>query len=150
MIEEAGKMYEELLLKGLEPNVFTYNALIRGYSMSGNPDRAYAVYEKMMFFRPRCRYLLKIQSPKLEEDLVQPQNSARIHRETGAYELDGESLDRALISSQTNVYAAALFYASWCPFSSGVRSKFAVLSSMFPQIKHVMVEQSSAMPRDYM
>ncbi|CAL5443197.1 unnamed protein product [Camellia sinensis] len=48
MIEEAGKMYEELLLKGLEPNVFTYNALIRGYSMSGNPDRAYAVYEKMM------------------------------------------------------------------------------------------------------
>ena len=41
-------MYEELLLKGLEPNVFTYNALIRGYSMSGNPDRAYAAYEKMM------------------------------------------------------------------------------------------------------
>ncbi|GMQ06851.1 hypothetical protein CsSME_00051285 [Camellia sinensis var. sinensis] len=26
------------------------------------------------FLRPRCRYLLKIQSPKLE-DLVQPQNS---------------------------------------------------------------------------
>ncbi|KAI7989608.1 hypothetical protein LOK49_LG13G00337 [Camellia lanceoleosa] len=27
------------------------------------------------FLRPRCRYLFKIQSPKLEEDLVQPQNS---------------------------------------------------------------------------
>ncbi|XP_028096492.1 5'-adenylylsulfate reductase-like 5 [Camellia sinensis] len=61
-------------------------------------------------------------------------------------QLDGESLDRALSSSQTNVYTAALFYASWCPFSSGVRSKFAVLSSMFPQIKHVVLEQSSAMP----
>ncbi|KAI7989316.1 Pentatricopeptide repeat-containing protein [Camellia lanceoleosa] len=48
MIEEAGKMYEELLLKGLEPDVFTYNALIRGYSIFGNPDRAYAVYEKIM------------------------------------------------------------------------------------------------------
>jgi len=28
--------------------VFTYNALIRGYGMSGNPDHAYAVYKKMM------------------------------------------------------------------------------------------------------
>ncbi|CAL5434944.1 unnamed protein product [Camellia sinensis] len=28
-----------------------------------------------VFLRRRCRYLLKIQSPKLEEDLVQPQNS---------------------------------------------------------------------------
>ncbi|KAL7182847.1 hypothetical protein ACSBR1_041507 [Camellia fascicularis] len=62
-------------------------------------------------------------------------------------QMDGESLDRSLSSSQTNVYTAALFYASRCPFSSGVRSKFAVLSSMFPQIKHVVVEQSSAMPR---
>ncbi|XP_057486788.1 5'-adenylylsulfate reductase-like 5 [Actinidia eriantha] len=61
-------------------------------------------------------------------------------------EVTAESLDRALSSSQTNVYTAALFYASSCPFSSGVRSKFAALSSMFPQIKHVLVEQSSAMP----
>ncbi|PSS33701.1 5'-adenylylsulfate reductase-like [Actinidia chinensis var. chinensis] len=60
--------------------------------------------------------------------------------------MDAESVDRTLSSSQTNVYTAVLFYASWCPFSSDVRSKFAALSSMFPQIKHVMVEQSSAMP----
>ncbi|KAL6994248.1 hypothetical protein U1Q18_012355 [Sarracenia purpurea var. burkii] len=60
--------------------------------------------------------------------------------------MNGESLDKALSSSQTNVYTAALFYSSWCPFSSGVRSKFTALSSMFPQIKHVMVEESSAMP----
>ncbi|CAN4089938.1 unnamed protein product [Withania somnifera] len=32
----------------LEPDVFTYNALIRGYSKSGDPDGAYAIYEKMM------------------------------------------------------------------------------------------------------
>ncbi|XP_052196062.1 5'-adenylylsulfate reductase-like 5 isoform X2 [Diospyros lotus] len=60
-------------------------------------------------------------------------------------EMDGESLDRTL-SSSTNIYTSVLFYASWCPFSSGVRTKFAALSAMFPQIKHVMVEQSSAMP----
>uniref|UniRef100_A0A5B6ZGE6 Thioredoxin domain-containing protein n=1 Tax=Davidia involucrata TaxID=16924 RepID=A0A5B6ZGE6_DAVIN len=61
-------------------------------------------------------------------------------------EMDGESLDRALKSSQMNVYTVVLFYASWCPFSRGVQSKFATLSSMFPQIKHLMVEQSSALP----
>ncbi|XP_059640707.1 5'-adenylylsulfate reductase-like 5 [Cornus florida] len=61
-------------------------------------------------------------------------------------EMDGESLDRALRSSQINVYTAVLFYASWCPFSSDLQPKFAALSSMFPQIKHLMVEQSSALP----
>ncbi|XP_057482468.1 5'-adenylylsulfate reductase-like 5 [Actinidia eriantha] len=61
-------------------------------------------------------------------------------------EIDGESLDGALSSSHTNVYTAVLFYASSCPLSSGLPAKFAALSTMFPQIKHVMIEQSSAMP----
>ncbi|CAL5369929.1 unnamed protein product [Camellia sinensis] len=61
-------------------------------------------------------------------------------------EMDGESLDRAFSSGHTHVYTAVLFYASGCPFSSVVQTKFAALSSMFPQIKHVIIEQSSAMP----
>ncbi|KAL7232399.1 hypothetical protein ACSBR2_010425 [Camellia fascicularis] len=61
-------------------------------------------------------------------------------------EMDGESLDRAFSSSHTHVYTAVLFYASGCPFSSVLQTKFAALSSMFPQIKHVIIEQSSAMP----
>ncbi|KAM7528642.1 hypothetical protein LguiB_032052 [Lonicera macranthoides] len=61
-------------------------------------------------------------------------------------QMDGESIDRVLSSNQANVNTVVLFYASWCPFSSEVRSQFAVLSSMFPQIKHLMVEQSSAFP----
>ncbi|KAA8548008.1 hypothetical protein F0562_004437 [Nyssa sinensis] len=61
-------------------------------------------------------------------------------------EMDRESLDRALKSIQMNVYTVVLFYASWCPFSSGVQSKFVVLGSMFPHIKHLMVEQSFASP----
>lgn len=61
-------------------------------------------------------------------------------------QMDGESFDRAMSSSPENVYTAILFYASWCPFSSIFQSRFADLSTMFPQIKHVMIEQSSAMP----
>ncbi|GMP28963.1 hypothetical protein CsSME_00004282 [Camellia sinensis var. sinensis] len=62
-------------------------------------------------------------------------------------EMDGESLDRAFSSGHIHVYTAVLLYASGCPFSSVVQTKFAALSSMFPQIKHVIIEQSSAMPR---
>ncbi|KAJ4978242.1 hypothetical protein NE237_009022 [Protea cynaroides] len=61
-------------------------------------------------------------------------------------EVDGESLDKALSSSQKNLVTAVLFYASWCPFSHGVLPTFDALSSMFPQIRHLAVEQSSAMP----
>ncbi|CAA2986463.1 5'-adenylylsulfate reductase-like 5 [Olea europaea var. sylvestris] len=61
-------------------------------------------------------------------------------------QMDGESFDRSLSSNQDNVYTAILFYASWCPFSSIFQSRFAATSNMFPQIKHVMIEQSSAMP----
>ncbi|XP_009795826.1 5'-adenylylsulfate reductase-like 5 [Nicotiana tabacum] len=61
-------------------------------------------------------------------------------------ETDGESLDKALGSSQKDDVTAILFYASWCPFSTDVKSKFGALNSMFPRIRHVMVEQSKAMP----
>jgi len=43
-------------------------------------------------------------------------------------------------------YTAVLFYASWCPFSQRMRPLFDDLSSMFPQIKHLAVEESNVMP----
>lgn len=61
-------------------------------------------------------------------------------------EMDGESLDRFLSSYQMNTYTAILFYASWCPFSRKVQPRFDALASMYPQIKHVKVEESSAFP----
>ncbi|XP_042514699.1 5'-adenylylsulfate reductase-like 5 [Macadamia integrifolia] len=61
-------------------------------------------------------------------------------------EVDGESLDKALSSNQKNLNTAVLFYASWCPFSCGVLPTFDALNSMFPQIRHLAVEQSSALP----
>ena len=61
--------------------------------------------------------------------------------------MDGKFLDRALTSKQRNAYTSVLFYASWCPFSRSMLLKFDMLSSMFPQIKHLALEQSSAHPR---
>ncbi|KAJ6974904.1 5'-adenylylsulfate reductase-like 5 [Populus alba x Populus x berolinensis] len=61
-------------------------------------------------------------------------------------QVDGDFLDRALTSKQRNAYTSVLFYASWCPFSCSMLPKFEILSSMFPQIEHLAVEQSSALP----
>ncbi|XP_023750263.1 5'-adenylylsulfate reductase-like 7 [Lactuca sativa] len=61
-------------------------------------------------------------------------------------EMNGESLDNFMSSYKTNAYTSILFYASWCPFSINAQAKFHALASMYPQIKHVKVEQSSALP----
>ncbi|XVE90168.1 hypothetical protein DITRI_Ditri20bG0056500 [Diplodiscus trichospermus] len=63
--------------------------------------------------------------------------------------VDGNLLDRALTSKQRNGYTSVLLYASWCPFSHSLRPKFDILSSMFPQVEHLEVEQSSAMPSTF-
>ncbi|RID71080.1 hypothetical protein BRARA_C03038 [Brassica rapa] len=63
-------------------------------------------------------------------------------------EVDGDSLDRlmALSHGDGDAYMAVLFYASSCPFSRGVRTKFDMLSLMFPQIQHFAIEHSQALP----
>ncbi|KAL4376069.1 hypothetical protein GQ457_02G039400 [Hibiscus cannabinus] len=61
-------------------------------------------------------------------------------------EVDGNFLAGALTSKQRNSYVSVLFYASWCPFSRSLRPKFDILSSMFPQLEHLAVEESSASP----
>ncbi|XVF30806.1 hypothetical protein REPUB_Repub16aG0090100 [Reevesia pubescens] len=60
--------------------------------------------------------------------------------------VNGDFLDRALTSKQRNDYTSVLFYASWCPFSRSLNPKFDILSSMFPQLEHLAVEESSASP----
>ncbi|XP_010524982.1 PREDICTED: 5'-adenylylsulfate reductase-like 7 [Tarenaya hassleriana] len=61
-------------------------------------------------------------------------------------EVDGDYLDRVMDSNHGNGYKAVLFYASWCPFSRAVRPKIDALASMFPQIEHLVVEHSQALP----
>lgn len=61
-------------------------------------------------------------------------------------QMDGESLERDLTSSPVNRLTLVLFYASWCPFSYEIHSKFGALAAMFPEVKHVMVEESSVLP----
>jgi thiol-disulfide isomerase/thioredoxin len=63
-------------------------------------------------------------------------------------ELDAVSLEAAfdILQRSSNTYIAVLFYASWCPFSKQCRPVFNVLSSMFPTIHHVAVEESASKP----
>ncbi|CAH8381448.1 unnamed protein product [Eruca vesicaria subsp. sativa] len=62
-------------------------------------------------------------------------------------EVDGDLLDRLMDAhNHGNAYTSILFYSSRCPFSSTVRPKFEALSSMFPHIGHLVVEQSQALP----
>lgn len=61
-------------------------------------------------------------------------------------QVTGSFLDRTLASKQRTGYTSILFYASWCEFSRNIYPKFEALSSMFPQIEHLAVEESSAMP----
>ncbi|KNA16829.1 hypothetical protein SOVF_085400 [Spinacia oleracea] len=64
-------------------------------------------------------------------------------------QVDGEFLEQVLRSIHKDVYTAVLFYDSRSPFSSSMRSKFDILSSMFPQVGHIAVEQSMVMPSLY-
>lgn len=61
-------------------------------------------------------------------------------------EVSGDVLDNNTGDAQKNMYFSIFFYASWCPFSRKTRPIFDALSSMFPQIRHMAIEESSAMP----
>ncbi|KAG0490910.1 hypothetical protein HPP92_007773 [Vanilla planifolia] len=61
-------------------------------------------------------------------------------------EVSGDTLDKELELARNGAYYAVLFYAPWCPFSRSIRPIFDLLSSMFPETQHLVVEESSAMP----
>ncbi|KAG6595500.1 5'-adenylylsulfate reductase-like 5, partial [Cucurbita argyrosperma subsp. sororia] len=61
-------------------------------------------------------------------------------------QVDGKFLDETLTSYKKNGYTSMFFYASWCPFSLRLHPTFESLSSLFPQIEHLVVEQSSTLP----
>jgi len=61
--------------------------------------------------------------------------------------VDGNFVDEVLSGRKKIESVSILFYASWCPFSRRMLPKFEALSSMFPEIEHLVIEQSSALPR---
>ncbi|XP_038882174.1 5'-adenylylsulfate reductase-like 5 [Benincasa hispida] len=61
-------------------------------------------------------------------------------------QVDGDYIDGTLTNYKEVGYTSVLFYASWCPFSLRLRHTFEALSFLFPQIEHVLVEQSSTLP----
>ncbi|MQL96427.1 hypothetical protein Taro_029103 [Colocasia esculenta] len=80
-------------------------------------------------------------------DDARSQCPLRIERERSLpLEVNGETLNRELTHGQRNAHHSILFYASSCPFSQTIRPMFDTLGMMFPQIMHLAVEESSAMP----
>lgn len=61
-------------------------------------------------------------------------------------EVTGEAVDTELNLRRRGASYSILFYAAWCPFSSKFRPIFEALSTMYPQIHHFAVEESSATP----
>ncbi|XP_066365528.1 5'-adenylylsulfate reductase-like 5 isoform X2 [Miscanthus floridulus] len=61
-------------------------------------------------------------------------------------EVRGEAVDTELNLRRRGASYSILFYAAWCPFSSKFRPIFEALSTMYPQIHHFAVEESSATP----
>ncbi|PKA53588.1 5'-adenylylsulfate reductase-like 5 [Apostasia shenzhenica] len=61
-------------------------------------------------------------------------------------EVKSDTLDQELIHMKDGTYFSVLFFASWCPFSQKIKSTFDALSFMFPETRHVVVEESFAMP----
>ncbi|TKY62901.1 5'-adenylylsulfate reductase 5 [Spatholobus suberectus] len=64
-------------------------------------------------------------------------------------QVDGNFIEGVLCGRKMVGYVSILFYASWCPFSRKMLPEFEILSSMFPQVEHVALEQSSALPSLY-
>ncbi|XP_058722682.1 5'-adenylylsulfate reductase-like 5 [Vicia villosa] len=64
-------------------------------------------------------------------------------------QVDGNFIEEVLSGKKNTESVSILFYASWCPFSRRMLPKFETLSSMFPQIEHFVLEQSSALPSLY-
>ncbi|KAG0580882.1 hypothetical protein KC19_4G207400 [Ceratodon purpureus] len=67
---------------------------------------------------------------------------------TRVAELNETTLEKALdlVHSSNGTYIAVLYYATWCPFSRQVRPVYDVLSTIFPTVHHVAVEESSVRP----
>lgn len=61
--------------------------------------------------------------------------------------VSGKAVDTELNLRRRGASYSILFYAAWCPFSSKFRPTFEALSTMYPQIHHFAVEESSATPR---
>ncbi|KAJ1254663.1 hypothetical protein BS78_K005200 [Paspalum vaginatum] len=61
-------------------------------------------------------------------------------------EVRGEAVDTELNLRRRGASYSILFYAAWCPFSNKFQPIFEALSTMYPQIHHFAVEESSATP----
>lgn len=58
-----------------------------------------------------------------------------------------DKINKDLAHAQGKAYYSTLSHAFWCPFSRKDLPTFDALRSIFPQIMHLAVEESSVMSR---
>ncbi|KZV23130.1 5'-adenylylsulfate reductase-like 4 [Dorcoceras hygrometricum] len=92
-------------------------------------------------------------SKSLEDFMMDSNNytfcheGSRFPNSTNVIEGDDTVLQKTLLRVHKNQdYTALLFYASWCPFSGNFRPAFSVLSTIFPSIPHLAIEEAAARP----
>ncbi|OIW06472.1 hypothetical protein TanjilG_05243 [Lupinus angustifolius] len=64
-------------------------------------------------------------------------------------QVGGNFIEGVLSGRKSIGHSSILFYASWSPFSRRMLPEFETLSSMFPQVEHLSLELSSALPSLY-
>ncbi|KAJ8772093.1 hypothetical protein K2173_027270 [Erythroxylum novogranatense] len=84
----------------------------------------------------------------LDPNFCSPFADSDSFRVVAVTEGDEVSLLKALnvVHKNSHEYVAVLFYASWCPFSRNFRPSFSLLSSLYPSILHLAIEESSVRP----
>ncbi|MED6108491.1 5-adenylylsulfate reductase-like [Stylosanthes scabra] len=76
---------------------------------------------------------------------LQSQCSAAVSP-TPPLQVEGDFVEAVLSGRKSVGHISILFYASWCPFSQRMLPDYEVVSSMFPQVEYLALEQSSALP----
>lgn len=98
--------------------------------------------------KPVCSVISPTHSILGFPDVCTDSSISSSNRDFSVVEGDDASLQRALslAHKNSNEYVSVLFYASWCPFSRLCRPTFAMLSSLYPSIRHFAVEESVVKP----
>lgn len=84
----------------------------------------------------------------VDNDVCAALGRTTFYHTTGVIEGDEITLSKALhiIHNTRHDYIALLFYSTWCPFSALFRPSFSLMSSLFPSILHIEIEESAVRP----
>jgi pentatricopeptide repeat protein len=93
-LQEAGRVWDDMVERGYEPNAMTYEALIKGLCKTGKPNEGATVFEEMVSRGCKPSSLLfqvlvdSLSEPRHEDTIRKILETAALY---GRYFLDGDS-----------------------------------------------------------